>query len=218
MVFTANHLSHFLLTNLLLPELEKTSGRIVNLSSALHKTANSFNFDDIMSEKSYTLFGTYSQSKLANILFTLELHDRYQIMLLTLIHQPSIDLNIGFPVESSVTNISLYRLKAKGSKVTCNAVHPGLVRTEVTRHMHVVMQFLNYLFASFLQTLQKTPPQGAYCSLYAATDPSLNQVSGKYFVDSVVSPLGVGARDAQARKRLWEISEEITGLRTVIEK
>lgn len=76
MVFTANHLSHFLLTNLLLPELEKTNGRIVNLSSCLHKTVTKFNFEDVMSERNYSLFGTYSQSKLANVMFTIELQKR----------------------------------------------------------------------------------------------------------------------------------------------
>lgn len=76
MVFTANHLSHFLLTNLLLPELEKTNGRIINVSSSLYHMTKSFNFDDVMSEKHYSLFSTYSQSKLANILFTLELQRR----------------------------------------------------------------------------------------------------------------------------------------------
>ena len=76
MVFTANHLSHFLLTNLLLPELEKTNGRVVNVTSTLHKTLRSFNFDDVMSERSYSLFGTYAQSKLANLLFTSGLQKR----------------------------------------------------------------------------------------------------------------------------------------------
>jgi sulfur transfer complex TusBCD TusB component (DsrH family) len=75
-VFTANHLSHFLLTNLLLSELEKTSGRVINVTSTLHKSLTSFNFDDVMSVKNYSLFGTYSQSKLANILFTTELQKR----------------------------------------------------------------------------------------------------------------------------------------------
>lgn len=80
-VFTANHLSHFLLTNLLLPQLEKTAGRVINVTSSLHKSLTSFNFDDVMSVKNYSLFGTYSQSKLANILFTTELQKRYGNML-----------------------------------------------------------------------------------------------------------------------------------------
>lgn len=82
-VFTANHLSHFLLTNLLLSELEKTSGRVINVTSTLHKSLTSFNFDDVMSVKNYSLFGTYSQSKLANILFTIELQKRYAHLLLS---------------------------------------------------------------------------------------------------------------------------------------
>jgi retinol dehydrogenase-12 len=50
-VFTANHLSHFLLTNLLLPDLEKTNGRVTNVASSLHKSLTEFNFDDVMSER-----------------------------------------------------------------------------------------------------------------------------------------------------------------------
>jgi len=76
LVFTSNHLSHFLLTNLLLPYLKKTNGRIINVASSLHKGAKSFNFDDVMSEHNYSLFGTYSQSKLANVMFTIELQKR----------------------------------------------------------------------------------------------------------------------------------------------
>ena len=107
MVFTANHLSHFLLTNLLLPDLEKANGRIVNVSSCLHKLANKFNFDDVMSERNYTLFGTYAQSKLANILFTVELQKRCgvptsleRMIAVTshrFLHLPSIDKNTGWP-------------------------------------------------------------------------------------------------------------------------
>ena len=75
-VFTVNHLSHFLLTNLLLSELEKTNGRIINVASAMHKLLNYFDFDNVMAERSYSLFGTYAQSKLAMILSTMELQRR----------------------------------------------------------------------------------------------------------------------------------------------
>lgn len=76
-VFTANHLGHFLLTTLLLPRLEESgAGRVVVLTSALHNLPAFFDFDDIMAEKNYSLFGTYGQSKLANILFARELASR----------------------------------------------------------------------------------------------------------------------------------------------
>lgn len=77
MVFTANHLGHFLLTTLLLENLEKAGdGRVVVVSSALHHLPKYFDFDNIMSEKEYHLFGTYGQSKLANLLFARELNTR----------------------------------------------------------------------------------------------------------------------------------------------
>ena len=75
-VFAVNYLSHFLLTNLLLPDLEKSNGRVVNVASTMHKLINTYDFDNIMAEKNFSLFGTYGQSKLAVILFTLELQKR----------------------------------------------------------------------------------------------------------------------------------------------
>ena len=59
-------------------------------------------------------------------------------------------------------------MQAQKSSVTCYAVHPGCVRTEVTRHMHPLMQLGNALFAPILATLQKTPEQGAFSSVYVA--------------------------------------------------
>lgn len=181
-VFTANHLSHFLLTNLLLPELEKTNeGRVVNVSSSLHKSVSAFNFDDVMSENSYDLFVTYSQSKLANILFTIELQNR---------------------------------LTAKGSKVTCNAVHPGIVRTDVTRNMNALLRYGQAMISPLLYLIHKSPEQGAYCTLHVATSPDLAGIGGKYFVQSEQSTVGAAA-DADSAKRLWEISEKFTGLKHI---
>jgi NAD(P)-dependent dehydrogenase (short-subunit alcohol dehydrogenase family) len=76
MTFALNHLAPFLLTNLLLDTL-KASGpaRIVTTSSMAHMGA-SINFDDLQSEKRYSIMGAYGQSKLANILFTRELAKR----------------------------------------------------------------------------------------------------------------------------------------------
>ena len=71
-----NHLAHFLLTNLLLDRLkEAPSARIVNVSSRAHRRGK-INFDDLQSEKSYAKLQAYSQSKLANVLFTRSLAQR----------------------------------------------------------------------------------------------------------------------------------------------
>ncbi|XP_057313516.1 retinol dehydrogenase 11-like [Hydractinia symbiolongicarpus] len=69
-----NHFGHFALTNLLLERLKESApSRIVNLSSMGH-LMGTMNFDDINSQKSYSSYGAYYQSKLANILFTKEIH------------------------------------------------------------------------------------------------------------------------------------------------
>jgi NAD(P)-dependent dehydrogenase (short-subunit alcohol dehydrogenase family) len=74
--FATNHLSYFLLTNLLLPALERGApARIVSVASGAHQGAE-LDFDDLQSEKGYAAFKAYGRSKLANILFTRELARR----------------------------------------------------------------------------------------------------------------------------------------------
>ncbi len=76
--FQVNYLSHFLLTNLLLPILKKSApSRIVNVSSVAHYGGH-LNFDDLQMEKGYGVMRAYSQSKLALVLFTHELARRLQ--------------------------------------------------------------------------------------------------------------------------------------------
>ena len=76
--FGVNHLSHFLLSQLLIDKIRKSpSGRIINVSSAAH-FAGKIHFDDINLSRNYTNFRAYSQAKLANILFTNALCHRLQ--------------------------------------------------------------------------------------------------------------------------------------------
>ena len=71
-----NHLGYFQLTNGIIDLVTAApNSRIVNVSSAVH-TSGTINFDDLMSEKKYSTMKVYAQSKLANILFTIELADR----------------------------------------------------------------------------------------------------------------------------------------------
>ena len=70
-----NHLGHFLLAGLLFDLVEKAAGRFVVISSIAHKFGT-INFDDLMGTKNYSPTTAYSQSKLANLLFALELDRR----------------------------------------------------------------------------------------------------------------------------------------------
>lgn len=71
-----NHLGHFALTGLLVERIGASDdARVVNVSSIAHRQGK-IDFDDLMSEQKYSRFGAYGQSKLANLLFTMELHRR----------------------------------------------------------------------------------------------------------------------------------------------
>jgi NAD(P)-dependent dehydrogenase (short-subunit alcohol dehydrogenase family) len=71
--FATNHLGHFLLTNLLLDMLKASApSRIINLTSSAHY-GTEMNFEDLQGEKKYSGYHAYSQSKLANVLFTYQL-------------------------------------------------------------------------------------------------------------------------------------------------
>ena len=77
MTWALNHLGYFLLTNLLLDRLRASApARIVNVASGAHKSIRALDFDDLESKRGYRAFRVYSQSKLANILFTVELAKR----------------------------------------------------------------------------------------------------------------------------------------------
>ena len=74
LTFQVNHLAHFLLTSLLLPSMSE-GARIVNVSSQVHASGQ-IDWDDLMAERSFSGYGAYAQSKLANVLFTRELARR----------------------------------------------------------------------------------------------------------------------------------------------
>ena len=75
--FGTNHLGHFALTGLLLEQmLPVPDSRVVTVSSIMHRVRARINFDDLQGERSYSRVGAYSQSKLANLMFTYELQRR----------------------------------------------------------------------------------------------------------------------------------------------
>eukprot|EP00606_Chrysophyceae_sp_TOSAG23-5_P000916 GSChrysophyteH2.ASY1.ANO1.641.1 assembled CDS len=188
-VMCANHLSHFLLSNLCYRgEVDACYGRIITLSSALHKVPQAFNFNDVMSENDYSLFGTYAQSKLANVLFTTEMQRRIDLTS----EKAHADVN----TESSLNKHCIM--------VVANSVHPGCVRTEVTRGMSPLVRFGNDMAAPFMRWLQKTPREGCFSSVHAAT--SLEARGGGYYFHCERVAQGTGVNDTDA-KRLWEVSE-----------
>ena len=92
-----------------------------------------------------------------------------------------------------------------GTQRTANAVHPGVIRTNLIRHNPV----LNVAAAVFSPLFLKTVAQGAATQVYVATNPGLANVSGEYFADCNVARPRADALSAATAKRLWEVSEQI---------
>jgi NAD(P)-dependent dehydrogenase (short-subunit alcohol dehydrogenase family) len=182
--FATNHLGHFALSGLLIDTIARgRDPRVVTVSSTMHKRG-SIHFDDLTGERSYSPAGYYSQSKFANVLFGLEL-DR--------------------------------RLRAVGSPVRSILAHPGYSDTNLqssgpTGLSKQMMRLGNLLLAQRVE-------MGALGQLYAATDPEAQ--SGKFY-----GPKGFGenrghpvevqpieaAKNIETARRLWTLSEELTGV------
>ena len=176
--FATNHLSYFLLSNLLLPTLEKTAaktglGRIINVSSEAHRNAI-INFNDLQSLRQYRWMRVYGMTKLANLLFTFEL-DR--------------------------------RIKGRG--VTVNALHPGLVRTFIGVNHNPLTRILYRLV---IHPFAIPTEEGAQTSIYLASSPEVNQVSGAYFIKCNPVRASQSAYDPQIARRLWDMSSELVKL------
>ncbi len=109
--------------------------------------------------------------------------------------------------QSKLANLLFNRELARrlgGTGVTSNALHPGVVAT-------------NLLFDSFrplklLRPLLRTPEQAARTTICLAAAPALERLTGLYFIDCEPARPSVAARDDAAARRLWQISAELTGL------
>jgi NAD(P)-dependent dehydrogenase (short-subunit alcohol dehydrogenase family) len=192
--FGSNHLGHFALTAHLLPLLRAADqARVVSLSSLAARQGR-IHFDDLQFEKSYTPMRAYGQSKLAVLMFAREL-DR--------------------------------RSKEAGWGIVSNAAHPGLTKTNLQisgpsrgRAKPSTMERLYTLSWRLTPFLWQEIDEGILPALYAATSP---QAEGGAFYGphGIYEAAGGGvtaakvparARDDADCRRLWEISERLTGV------
>jgi len=164
--------------------LEHVTGRVVTVSSTGHRWG-SIDFDDLNWErKPYKASRAYGQSKLANLLFTSELQRR---------------------------------LTAAGSSVLANAAHPGYAATNL--QFHSGRRLMDLLSMVGNRLLAQDENGGALPTLCAAVaDVPGNSFAGPGgFMEQRGAPKLVGrsgaAKDADVARRLWDVSEELTGVR-----
>jgi NAD(P)-dependent dehydrogenase (short-subunit alcohol dehydrogenase family) len=188
MQFGTNHLGHFALTGLLLPRLlEAGAPRVVTMSSGAHAYGR-IRFGNLQGERHYQRWLAYGQSKLANLLFAFELARRSALRDLPL---TSVAAHPGY----AATNLQLQAGEMEDS---------GLKKA--------TWSLLN-------RVLAQSDSQGALPALYAATMPDVT--GGEYFGPDGWSgtrgyPTRAGttkqARDHELAARLWEVSQDLTGV------
>lgn len=114
--------------------------------------------------------------------------------------------------QSKLANVLFTRELSKrleGSGVTVNALHPGIVDTELMRHMGVVNSFFGKITVyPFLWLFTKRPNAGAQTTLFAALEPSLEKVSGEYFANCKQAEMAETAKDEKMALWLWKLSEK----------
>ena len=97
----------------------------------------------------------------------------------------------------------------RGSAVTANALHPGLVSTSFGAEDPGGAQ---RLFVPFMRPFMKSPTKGAATSVYLASAPDLPRVTGCYFVNSKPKRSSKRTYDETAAARLWQVSADLVGL------
>lgn len=188
MQFGTNHLGHFALTGHLLDMILATdNSRVVTVTSNAHVFGR-MNFDDINHERNYERWQAYGQAKLANALFAEEL---------------------------------ARRLKAIGSNTKSLAAHPGLAQTQLQVNMadNTGTRFDRIFSTLGMDIMSQSQEMGALPQLYAGTMPDAN--NGDYYAPTIAGirgwpqkrKLAKHAYDETSARRLWEVSEEMTGIR-----
>lgn len=111
--------------------------------------------------------------------------------------------------QSKLANLLFARqlaVRLRGTTRTANALHPGVIRTNLGRHLGGAM---NVLFSVFGPLFTKNIPQGTSTQLYVATHPALESTSGEYFADCNVAQSSERGRDMALAERLWSETERI---------
>lgn len=187
--FAVNHIGHFIITKGLLPAMSSSGSRIVTLSSTGHKLSG-IQWEDVHFEESYDKWKAYGQSKTAASLLAVEISER---------------------------------MKDEGIKTY--SVHPGGIFTPLQRHLEKEeMIALGWLgedgeLSEMAAANFKSPTQGASTSLWCATSPMLEEVSGVYCENCDVAVrqedgpmaryIGVAdwAVDTDEAAKLWDLTE-----------
>ncbi|KAF7642421.1 hypothetical protein LDENG_00258160 [Lucifuga dentata] len=179
--FGVNHLGHFLLTCLLLERLKEAErGRVVTLSSMAYRWGR-VDFEALV-----------VNGDLGTGWFSWQFFRAY--------------------CSSKLCNVLFTHELAKrlrGSNVTCYSVHPGIVRTDLSRHISL---WQKVFVEPVSRLLFLDPEAGAQTTLHCALQEGIEPLSGCYFSCCAVQEVTPRARDDAMARKLWDVSERLCGL------
>ncbi|XP_053722798.1 retinol dehydrogenase 13 [Synchiropus splendidus] len=136
------------------------------------------------------------------------------------IHYDDINLDKDYNPEKSYRQSKLANVlfgrelarRLEGTNVTVYSLHPGVIRTELGRHLWTSLPVWKRVIAAGIMQLMKNPWEGAQTTIYCAVDESLANESGLYYSDCARKLPAPQGRDDDAAKRLWDLSASMVGL------
>ena len=103
--------------------------------------------------------------------------------------------------------------RLQGTGVTVNAVHPGVVATNLLSNGKVpIGRLTRPIIRTMLRIVGRNLAKGSDTTVYLATAPEITNVTGKYFVDRTETFSSQGSYDVDMASRLWELSDRLTNL------
>ncbi|XP_051235396.1 retinol dehydrogenase 12 isoform X1 [Dicentrarchus labrax] len=117
--------------------------------------------------------------------------------------------------QSKLANVLFCRelaARLQGTGVTVYSLHPGVIHTELSRHLYPTLALWQKVIFMLFTSLVKSPWEGAQTTIYCAVDESLANVSGLYYSDCAPKTPAPQALDDAAAKKLWDLSASMVGL------
>lgn len=182
LMFGVNHIGHFLLTNLLLDRLKECAPSRIVTVASYLHNFGKLDFDCLRKHKEFGLGESYID--------TVKIYSHSKLC------------NVLFTHELAK--------KLQGSNVTCYSLHPGAVDTDLARYMNKTLR--RFVYRPIAALFFKDVEAGAQTTLHCALQEGIESLSGRYFSNCAVQKGSAKAQDDALAKKLWEVSETLSGL------
>ena len=179
-----NHLGHFLLTELLMPKLRHSASQGFNARIVIVSSVAHLGGAIRWNDLNFEIGGSYSPAKAY-----------FQSKLANVMHGAALARRL------------------QGTGITVYSLHPGVIDTELTRHIEKSHWVAYTLLGRLYRYLIKTPFHGAQTTLYCCLEDKLLAASGKYYSDCAEARPKRQALDVEDQEKLWKMSCDLVGLK-----